>query len=123
MQKDLKYAQVYIVSFLLEKYKYWMNYIPLSDVIMLNYVMFLVQFQMKMGIMKNGFVCSKKVMINYKYYKHVCIVCTVMLKNRFFVVMIEKKFCEMVLEMNLEKRGMTTKDETTCGSIGILSNN
>jgi hypothetical protein len=44
-QNDLKYAQVYVVSYLLEKYSYWIQQVPLIDVIMFNYVMFLVDQQ------------------------------------------------------------------------------
>jgi hypothetical protein len=46
-QKDLKYAQVYIPSFSLEKYSYWIQQVPLSDVNMFNYVMFLINQQFK----------------------------------------------------------------------------
>jgi hypothetical protein len=44
-QKDLKYAQVCVVSFLLKKYNYWIQHVPFSDVIMFNYVIFLVDQQ------------------------------------------------------------------------------
>jgi hypothetical protein len=43
--KDLKYAQVYVVLYLLEKYSYWIQQVPLSDVIMFNYFMFLADQQ------------------------------------------------------------------------------
>jgi hypothetical protein len=87
-----------------------------------------VRFQIRKGITKNGFVRSKDVTIHCKCYKHVCVVCTVMLRIRLFADIIKKMSCEKVLATNLERRRMiicvlvkisVSMMKTKCGCTGM----